>query len=379
MGTISQRAQAAGRQRHAAQAAMRQQAGREQRARERDEVKVLLQTQIEALCRHLLPDGQRHGRYWMARNPRREDKRAGSFWVTLAGVPGAWRDEATGEKGDVFQLIGLVSGFSEFKDIIDWAKSWTGYADIEPRQFQARRQQLQDQADRDKRAEAERLADARNYALSLWLKAKPDLTGTIVARYLAGRGIDLTKLARPARCIRAESYHRHSESRHGFPCMMVAMTGPDNTLWALHRTWLAPDGSGKAPVDPPRKILPRFTGAAMRISRGMSGLAPTEAAKRGVTGPLLICEGVEDGLSIAIARPDLRVWAAGTLGNIGEIVLPDCADQVIVAADNDWDKPQAIKALDKALAKLAAQGRPVRVARSPIGKDFNDVLQEIGT
>jgi hypothetical protein len=160
--------------------------------------------------------------------------------------------------------------------------------------------------------------------------------------------------------------------------MVAAMVGSDNQFVAIHRTFLAPDGSGKAPVTPTRKFWPRFggTGAAVHLWRGETGLAAPEAAKRGLWDRLAIVEGIEDGLSVVVACPDYRVWCAGTLGNIASLRLPECCGEVVVCADNDWGKPDAQAALQRGLAALARQGRRmIKLARSPVGKDMNDALR----
>jgi hypothetical protein len=51
----------------------------------------------DTICRRWLPDGQRQGHEWVARNPRRSDKRRGSFKVNLAS--GKWGDFASGDRG----------------------------------------------------------------------------------------------------------------------------------------------------------------------------------------------------------------------------------------------------------------------------------------
>jgi hypothetical protein len=59
-----------------------------------------------------LPDGRRYGREYVARNPTRADRRAGSFKVNLA--TGCWADFATGEKGgDAISLAAYVFGLSQ--------------------------------------------------------------------------------------------------------------------------------------------------------------------------------------------------------------------------------------------------------------------------
>lgn len=60
------------------------------------------------LCRWL-PDGRTLGREYVARNPRRADKKAGSFKINLHS--GKWCDFATGDAGgDVVSLAAYLSG-----------------------------------------------------------------------------------------------------------------------------------------------------------------------------------------------------------------------------------------------------------------------------
>ena len=62
-----------------------------------------------ALLRRWLPDGQLMGREYEARNPRRADRRPGSFKVNVN--TGKWADFATGDKGgDVVSLAAYLSG-----------------------------------------------------------------------------------------------------------------------------------------------------------------------------------------------------------------------------------------------------------------------------
>ncbi|WP_448206657.1 hypothetical protein [Azospirillum sp. sgz302134] len=52
---------------------------------------------LPALLRRWLPDGQRDGHEYVARNPRRTDRSPGSFKVNLR--TGRWADFATGDAG----------------------------------------------------------------------------------------------------------------------------------------------------------------------------------------------------------------------------------------------------------------------------------------
>jgi Toprim domain len=340
------------------------------------EIKALLIGRIGALAAEMVPDGKRSAQYWIGSCPWRGDRKPGSFWINLAGkVPGSFKDMATGEHGDVLTLISRVHGL-DFRGAKRWARDWLGLGAMpehERKAAVARHEAARQQA---ARCEAEVLAENRKRALAWWLRCRPDIRGTVAERYLREkRGIDLDRLARMPGALRFEPAARHSEAKRIFPAIVSCMTGPDGKLWSTHTIYLRPDGSDKADVAPPRRIWPSFSGAAIRLSRGEHDCSPEDAERRGLVDRLILCEGVEDGLSLALAAPAARVWAAGSLGNLGHIKVPACVHEVTVAADNDWGKPQAAALLDKGVAALVAQRRPVLIARSAIGKDANDALR----
>jgi len=63
---------------------------------------------LPTLLRRWLPDGIQRGHEYIARNPRRDDTRAGSFSVNIR--TGKWADFATGDKGgDVISLAAYLS------------------------------------------------------------------------------------------------------------------------------------------------------------------------------------------------------------------------------------------------------------------------------
>lgn len=64
---------------------------------------------LPSLLSRWLPDGRRAGGEWVARNPRRADRKAGSFSVNLS--TGKWADFATGDRGgDVVSLAAFLAG-----------------------------------------------------------------------------------------------------------------------------------------------------------------------------------------------------------------------------------------------------------------------------
>jgi len=59
-----------------------------------------------------LPDGKRLGREWVAKNPTRQDRRAGSFKINME--TGRWADFATGDSGgDVISLYAYLNGLKQ--------------------------------------------------------------------------------------------------------------------------------------------------------------------------------------------------------------------------------------------------------------------------
>ncbi len=64
---------------------------------------------LPALLARWLPDGTLRGQEYIARNPRRADRHAGSFSVNIR--TGRWADFATGDAGgDVISLAAYLSG-----------------------------------------------------------------------------------------------------------------------------------------------------------------------------------------------------------------------------------------------------------------------------
>ena len=80
-----------------------------------------LADRAEAVCRAYLPNGRRSGRYWIVGDV--QGSRGKSLFVKLAGERrGKWTDAATGEHGDLLDLIRLNKGCAEFRDTLEEAR-----------------------------------------------------------------------------------------------------------------------------------------------------------------------------------------------------------------------------------------------------------------
>jgi hypothetical protein len=204
--------------------------------------------------------------------------------------------------------------------------------------------------------------------------AHDSIANTPVEAYLASRGINIRELKRQPGALRYHPAMNCIEAGRPLPAMLAAVTSTNGEFLALHRTWLArtPNGWRKAPLHAPKKTLGPLAGGAIHLWRGATG-KPLRQAEGGQT--LVLAEGVETGLSIALACPERRVIAAVSISNMAALVLPVAISEIIIAAENDAPGSAATRALQKAIDRFISEGRAVKIARSPVGSDFNDVLQ----
>jgi putative DNA primase/helicase len=195
--------------------------------------------------------------------------------------------------------------------------------------------------------------DARRseIALAIWQSAKP-AQGTPVETYLASRGIDLP----PPDALRFHAGLKHA-SGGIWPAMVALVThGETGLAIAIHRTFFARDGGGKAPVNPAKMMLGPCRGGAVRL------------AQPGAL--LMIGEGVETCLS-AMQATGHPAWAALSTSGLRTLDLPRGVRDVIVLADGDETGEAAAKDCAR---RWKREARRVRIARPPTGMDFNDLL-----
>jgi len=352
-------------------------------------VKDFLQRDVALLVRELLPGAVLSGgKTWTARNPRRADKTAGSFVVWKTGVPGSWKDFASDDRGDVVDLVAYLKGWDRM-EVVRWAENRYGIR----RMSDAERRVLDEKARSKQITEAAREAEdeirARAWASDIFEAAVPRISGTLVETYFAHRGLELRAMPwLEHQWFRfhpglewwrgAERDETGRKIRRGpvFPALVSRMVDGRGNARAIHCTFLAPDGRGKAPVEKPKLMFPKTKGLVIRVARGDTRMTPEGAAKHGLIGPALVGEGVEDAATFALATPELRTIAAGSLS--GLLHMPDlaCVESWLVARDNDWGKPQAAEIFDRAMTRLRSFGKPVEEI-SAIGgaKDFNDMVR----
>lgn len=320
---------------------------------------------IELLAPELLPAGRRDGDEWRVGSLAGEPGQ--SLAVCLRGPKaGVWCDFATGEAGDALDLVAELRTGGDLAAALAWARQWLHMPAAERPMPPARRSTVpMPKAD----AEARQAA-----ALRLFIEAQPQLAGTPAEAYLRGRGIDLAELGRQPRALRFHPACPCREAGRKLPALLAAIVGADGAHIGTHRTWLGQDAAGawrKARLDHPRKVLGAVRGGTIRLWRGASRRPLREAAP-GET--VVLAEGIEDALACALLAPEWRVLAAVSAANMRAIELPPAIGSVVIAADNDPPGSAAQAAIAAAMARFIGEGRCVRVARSPRGKDFADAL-----
>lgn len=369
-----------------------------------DEIKELIIARMGEFAYHYARPAkgsyEDKGKYFTL-NPGRADRSVGSFVIHLTGrKAGKWEDFATGQHGDVFDLIGLSLGLGQMVDQLREARSFLGLRTDSPEE--ARQREVALAAARERRRAAQEAARrdmdrASRRAEAMWLAAEPSIKGTPVDHYLKARGIDLATIGHQPRALRYLAKCRYSFEdkstgeliEFDAPAMLAAMTNLAGRIVAVHRTWLAIDPNtgrwGKVKIPhpsaegqflPAKKVYAWGEGCAIRLS---SGLGP----KGGKGAPLNRCppgtkvyiaEGIETALSARILRPEARVLAAYSLSNMGKVGLPPGVTEVVLITDHDL-ADQARAQLEEAIRQHQAEGRTVRVWKSDRpGEDLNDAL-----
>ena len=303
-------------------------------------VAAALGARAEEVCRRYLPHGRKHGRYWTAGDIR--GARGRSLFVRLAppGVPGKWTDAATGEHGDLLDLIRIASGAASLRAALAEARAFlslpaataAGGSDTYDRMEAARR---------------------------LWQRCRA-IDGTHAEAYLHARAIHRCRF--PALRFHPALFYRDGGALRRLPALVAAVTGAGGSVTGVHRTWLDPSRPAKAPVARPRKALGRVHGLAVRFGN------PAPAT-------LLVGEGIETVLSLVTAMPDTVAAAALSAGSLGAFAPPTGLQHLVIARDNDPDG-------ERAAARLARRCTRAGLAAHvlvPEGADFNEDLLALGS
>ncbi len=299
-----------------------------------------LAERAEAVCRHYLPNGRRQGRYWICGDI--DGARGRSLFVRLRGpgTPGKFTDAASGEHGDLLDIVRHRSRAPTLRAALDEARRFLALpADPVPVSSDP--------------------WDATEAARRLWRGCRV-LDGSHAERYLHARGLARCRFA--ALRFHPALRYREGPSVRRLPALVAAVTGDDGRLFGVQRTWLDPRRPAKAGVAHPRKALGRIHGLAVRFGQPGDGAV------------LVVGEGIETVLSLVAAVPEITAAAALSAGSLGAFSPPAGVARLVIARDNDEDGARAAERL----ARRSARAGVAATAIVPVGNDFNDDLVALG-
>lgn len=291
-----------------------------------------------AVCRRYLSNGRRAGRYWQAGDIRNAKGR--SLFVRLAppGVPGKWTDAATGEHGDLLDLIQLSLGLPDLTSAMAEAERFLGA----PAAYHA--------VPRDSKACP---TDRTEIARRLFAEARP-VAGTLGETYLKSRGIVRGDWSASLRFHPRAWFDEHNHR----PALLAASRDNAGNLTGVTRFFLDTEAGLIE-----RRALGRLNGHAVRL-RGRT--------QSSGDGHLIVGEGLESTLSFALLYPERAAGcdlaAAMSAAHMAAFVIPRGVRRLTIAADNG---PAGRNAAAKLRVRAIAQGVAAQIAFPELG-DFND-------
>ena len=187
--------------------------------------------------------------------------------------------------------------------------------------------------------------EAREQHIISWLWGKSQPAGSIVKAYLSSRHIELEPWPQTIRFLPA------SPPKHPWPAMLVPCglpeeptpgryVMPQECIRAVHFTYLKPDGSGKAPLSPSRRMVGAVKGSPLAL------VPPNDSQA------LIIAEGIETALSGHVLL-GAGAWAAGSASFLPALAdaVPVFIECVMIAREEDKAGQRGADGLGQQLEK----------------------------
>jgi len=312
--------------------------------------------------------------------------------------------------GDVISLVERVEHL-DFLGAVEWLGGARCFERAGTPQRELARQQgrLGRARQASEFQDRERRQRERRALFAVWRRALP-VRGTPVEDYLHLRKLELPPAAR-LRGAADMPFYVSGEPVHRGWAMLAAIVGPDGRFCGLHITWIDlndPKGQVRV-VDPKTKaLLPAKKVRGSKVG-GVIEVAPVAMPER-----LIMGEGIETVASVWVefkrVGRDLSTtafWSSVDLGNMAGravetvphptlrmaddrpqrvagpepdlnqpgIAIPDSVRDLVLLGDGDSDRFLTQCFIARAAKRFAREGRTVRVAWAPPGRDFNDVLR----
>ena len=311
------------------------------------EIARRLAENAEAVCRRYLSNGRREGQYWIVGDLGNSKGR--SLYVRLTGGgdgarPGKWTDAATGDHGDLLDIIAASGGHVRFRDTL-----------AEARHFLS----LPPPAGGPRNPGAHKSASGSPAAARRLVAASRPLGGSVVEQYLASRllhGPFGPSLGYHPHCFYRPSKEDAADLRPAWPAMIAAVTDDDSTIHGAHRTWIDPMTRRKAPVACPRRAMGHLLGHGVRF--GASGAV------------MAVGEGIETMLSVREAAPTMPLIAGLSSAHLAAIRFPAALRRLYVVCDRD-------PAGEAAFAALAERAQQAGIDIQPIEARVDDLNSDL--
>lgn len=287
------------------------------------------------------PNGKRYGLSLRAGNLAGDKGESLSICLRT----GAWKDHATGESGgDLISLYAAMKGIGQG----DALQELSGTAPHTIPQQPSVTAKMNTEPD-----DAAKIS----YALDIWTQGQ-DMEQTPAASYLNSRNLSYT----PDMPLKYHPACPKEQERH--PAMLALITDAGtNKPCGVHRTFIKPDGAGKADFKPNKMMLGRAGNAVIRLTQGED-----------VTHGLGIVEGIENGLAI-LGIGWAPIWVALSSGGITNFSVLPGIESLTIFADHDKAGQDAAQ---KCARRWTQAGREVTI-RTPSkhGSDWNDAVLEV--
>lgn len=303
----------------------------------------------EAFCRHYFPDGCRVGNYWQMADVSGAKGR--SLTIRLRGHgerrPGKWSDHATGEHGDLLDLLQHRLEPIPYPDLLREAADYLG---------ERPRVTAPDLSAHEPAVASKRQAKAGR---KLFSYSRP-IHNTRAEAYLRGRAI-----ARfgPALAYHPNVYLRAEDGRRlEFPALLAAITDNAGKITGCSRIFLNPQTGGLADIDAPKRVLGRLLGNAIRFGPWQTAI------------DIFAGEGLENTLSVGTVFPQVALASCLTATHLAAFDIPSSVARLWIVRDND-------DAGDRGANRLAIRARGEGVqpyVLTPERGDFNDDLKADG-
>ena len=305
------------------------------------DISAALAANAEAVCRHYLPHGQRQGRYWIAGDVH--GSRGHSLFVRLRrpGQPGKWNDAATGEHGDLLDIIRHQSRATDTRELLTEARTFLAIPAPAP--------------DSGASKPESNYTDA---ARRLWRLCQP-IAGTHAEAYLQARGIQSCR--HPSLRFHPSLYYRHGTITTTYPGLVASVTDRNGQISGVARTYLDPARPAKARLPIPKKALGDIIGNTVTFTSPHANPC------------LVVGEGIETVLSILAAYPAAAGAATLSAAGLGSFTPPP-GRRIAIARDRG---EAGIHAAMRLAERCIEAGNPFRVL-PPCLEDFNDDLVAFG-